>query len=1021
MQTQARRRASEVPCESNSVERKRIAEICKTFLKSEFVPCLVYGRDREQAHRGYFFCNNCDKADREQGSRPGHYINRTIVGGRYKCTAEHTNMWSPTFRHKNSQYAPEPPPAELFCQPIEEPEPIKRTKIRRAKRDKQLPAPTENVRDLDKDKTLPEIAEQAPEPASVDLVPPFPSSTNTTVEDDPPKSTNPPSNPVNMDETTVASDDTKKNDTKSSRTEPNAEPNTGIGMTPESRESVHSSPIVETVVDDEEEDDDETDLDEWLRATEMNLQEEDCPHEDNTIEDREREKLIKQVIHLKEKLTSMLSKLKDCRLQSKKKSERLRYWEKIVKETREELCEAKLAQQEKNETDKLPKSCYDPEDKTTLLTYLRKFITSKVSKMDTTSHQAASFFTDIGSLLLDKTIHGGQLFKATYNVFRKYVRENVLTPYKILRAMDLAGGPLNFRGLEYLRSVETDGVLYQQTLLPSTSCMQNCAAEVNRFGALLCPYRMLRNKETGAEGFTFRAADVMAAILVAGNLMGGEAKERSIYLSQSLDGALFTKNLGHVLGGLKFNDICNLLGQSRHSVFPILCVCQKESESLVRSLFRMMMVEIKEGAKIVLPTKFGILQLTISTNCDMSCEWKLFGRGGAAQQVTYPCSKCVVRSGELHAETQPASECKICVKLGNDERKNWICRHHKICSKEHIQQVEEDITEFIKEMPIIAKTMKSIWAKSQVIIQQDPRCVPSGMEKGSLQSVHFDLSVASLEQRRDYAKILTNDLTARGLDISGSLEDRQKGLKSSHVKEWWYHQAQRVKDQFKDSKKTTALVYMMDAIPCILHMENRMGLKLLTMILREGLEYTKSDELSWINKEAEGGMDARIQEFQDTVNRNLNTLVLGSEEFPTQWKMPYDEKAKAITTICMDNVRIRRIVNGFKILIDLCCPDESRRKTWIESVEYYAKSMKLVNNKNEMTDEEIYEYQRVADEFFSRWVDLHGERGITNYAHMIGSGHVTEYLLHWRNLSSHAQQGWEGEWIDRDRPCLFGV
>ena len=255
MQTQARRRASEVPCESNSVERKRIAEICKTFLKSEFVPCSVYGRDREQAHRGYFFCNNCDKADREQSSRPGHYINRTIIGGRYKCTAEHTNMWSPTFRHKNSQYEPEPPPAELFCQPIEEPEPIKRTKIRRSKRNKQLPAPTENVGDSDKDKTLPEIANQASEQASVDPVPPFPSSTNTTV-DCLPKSTNPPSNPVNMDETTVASDDTKKNDTKSSRTEPN----TGIRVIPESRESVHNSPIVETLVDDEEEDDDETDL-----------------------------------------------------------------------------------------------------------------------------------------------------------------------------------------------------------------------------------------------------------------------------------------------------------------------------------------------------------------------------------------------------------------------------------------------------------------------------------------------------------------------------------------------------------------------------------------------------------------------------------------------------------------------------------------------------------------------------------------------------------------------------------------
>jgi hypothetical protein len=33
--------------------------------------------------------------------------------------------------------------------------------------------------------------------------------------------------------------------------------------------------------------------------------------------------------------------------------------------------------------------------------------------------------------------------------------------------------------------------------------------------------------------------------------------------------------------------------------------------------------------------------------------------------------------------------------------------------------------------------------------------------------------------------------------------------------------------------------------------------------------------------------------------------------------------------------------------------------------------------------------------------------GVTNYIHMIGSGHVAVYLYKWKNLYQYLQQGWE--------------
>jgi hypothetical protein len=38
---------------------------------------------------------------------------------------------------------------------------------------------------------------------------------------------------------------------------------------------------------------------------------------------------------------------------------------------------------------------------------------------------------------------------------------------------------------------------------------------------------------------------------------------------------------------------------------------------------------------------------------------------------------------------------------------------------------------------------------------------------------------------------------------------------------------------------------------------------------------------------------------------------------------------------------------------------------------------------------------------------LHGLEGVSNYIHLLGSGHISVYLHEWKNLYRHSQQGWE--------------
>jgi hypothetical protein len=50
-----------------------------------------------------------------------------------------------------------------------------------------------------------------------------------------------------------------------------------------------------------------------------------------------------------------------------------------------------------------------------------------------------------------------------------------------------------------------------------------------------------------------------------------------------------------------------------------------------------------------------------------------------------------------------------------------------------------------------------------------------------------------------------------------------------------------------------------------------------------------------------------------------------------------------------------------------------------------------------LTDEEQEAFQELIDDFFEIWVDLFSTEGITNYIHLLGSGHIL-YEQHMHRL-----------------------
>ena len=76
-------------------------------------------------------------------------------------------------------------------------------------------------------------------------------------------------------------------------------------------------------------------------------------------------------------------------------------------------------------------------------------------------------------------------------------------------------------------------------------------------------------------------------------------------------------------------------------------------------------------------------------------------------------------------------------------------------------------------------------------------------------------------------------------------------------------------------------------------------------------------------------------------------------------------------------------------------------------IELYSSAMQILRKWSECTDNEINLFQDLIDDFFQKYIKETGVEGMTNYIHMLGSGHIKYYMELHRNLYKFSQQGWE--------------
>lgn len=592
------------------------------------------------------------------------------------------------------------------------------------------------------------------------------------------------------------------------------------------------------------------------------------------------------------------------------------------------------------------------------------------------------------------------------------------SPEEVLRIMDLNGAVLNLGGIRLLREVEVkdvNGSVVESGTNWMTSSYQIRKAQtiLETAAQLEIPFRMLDDPPfaedlqdvfeidddslEALDGIQFNFRKLLWYILKLYKLdeILDDPSEGPVLLAITLDGADLSRNYTHVTCGIKIVDpraIDPLSGlpigiqgsravQSRDLCHAFQIVLAKDSSDLYEKRFKTFFNFFKkvtgEGFH-----GYGADQFCISSPQDVSSFWKCLKRGGACKRDKAFCAWCACQSRDCYLPR--VRKCQQC--LTNDRPH---CYHWEVGDASTLERLKDDFTVLARRFPFLQEE----GGPSALLDKLSLHLRDSQADKAvDISNIDFE-PPSNLEKKR-FSSSLNIDLALLKLSTIGNLELRRARLRSAIEV---LLQMKEVECQIGAAAYAGAWILIDQAIPCILHCENRCGEKILKMLLLEGWNYRDGDN------------QAREKLLRD-VTSLVNTNILGTRNRPANWRIVTAETSDGKKTLgdqSMPNRHVRKFIDKIDLLADLIIVDEERLLLWKDAVSDWSKVMVKARQREDFSDEDIDEFSDLCDRFFEKWIGLNKRDGLTNYFHMVGAGHLTYYLRKYRNLYRYSQQGWE--------------
>jgi hypothetical protein len=591
---------------------------------------------------------------------------------------------------------------------------------------------------------------------------------------------------------------------------------------------------------------------------------------------------------------------------------------------------------------------------------------------------------------------------------RLYVR-NIFKDWKVLKAFDCSPvGAFKSSTVKALNSVLDEGKI---GLFPSPSAVDRTRQLLDKYAMEVVGCR--REMTKYGEVYYLNFDRVIRLLLKATNLYE-KAQRESVCLSFTADGALLLNSRTHVSCGVKITDVDGVhpvtkkpltavdedteeafynCVQSRELCAIMVMADAKDSKELYDEVFSEFYAYTErlriEGMSASDDGEPALKPFKVAHPQDMKSTQTVSKRGGNCKMKTYFCHLCSCTKHKLVSYNTGNDRCDRCKR--RDKNK---CYHHEVCDSTRTEMLLQDLEKCVGEYyESYKEQFDEIKKKSKLLT--DPTQANSECD-----ITHIDYVIPENDpsRRREYSQFIAKECLLRKIPINGgTVDDWRDSLRHCVLLERRIEFLVTVRQWYDEGVDKVPLIAFIELlIPCILHLENRVGEKIINMIIRFGFQKRQQSPT----------------EFIRNLQQLFRTEVLGTPECPSQWKVPFSTDSDGsvkIEPIQERNTVIRAMLKEVERIAEGCIPDNERefKDKLAQACSKYAEAMKILTTHRAVTDDEMEEFQDLIDDFFEIWVELFGTDGMTNYLHLLGAGHVLYFLRKYNCLYVYSQQGWE--------------
>jgi len=509
------------------------------------------------------------------------------------------------------------------------------------------------------------------------------------------------------------------------------------------------------------------------------------------------------------------------------------------------------------------------------------------------------------------------LQKSVYNGIKEKFK-----PWVCLRELDLSG-TVSLSGFDVIRKIEfsdLESSRYKRGILCSRSVLSRLARKLEKHAATVIPYTI---DESSVKFDVSAALTFLLKKYKLWNRVRAAAPDGKVLIAATCDGGSLAWNLSHVSAGIKLVDpktvdprtgqfMFGASGyekvQSRATCIPLMVHIAKDTKAFYDVHVRSFFDDVNRFEEA------HHTGLRVAAPADMCSLVRTIGRGGAMKNCRYACYCCSVHRDNIAKPNDTL--CEFCIAQGSNE-----CYHHEITDENVIQRLEAEAQEMVSTYPHL---LRFPFTDSRI------RFGLRGVNvDNSRDPKHVEFSPRNHTERIRFKEFLRDELKLRIPDMDDdqiALDVLRLNLTEFVLLEERYR---LIVEVLEANTLEEAMVRFEKAVPCLLHVENRISECLIFHLLLKGWH---------LREDSNEAMQEYTAEVQICVNENL----FGTPRCPSNWKSPLKPDG-TMDAIKLANWRARRFIEEIELFIDICIPAEhaEERRKWKECIRLYSETIKV--------------------------------------------------------------------------------